>query len=497
VSADSGTPAGTVKFYDGTTLLGSATLDSTAHASLRYSFFGTGPHAITAVYAGSTTLQSSTSAPLTLTVTAGADVAGTAVLSQVRVTSGNYVLVVNGTDGADNIVVSQSNGSFVVQSGSGTQSFSAPSGAAITGIVVNGYGGDDTIQLDGTVTSAVTATLNGGGGNNNLINNGKDVATLNAGAGSDTLISTGGAADKLNGGAGTDSFWFTSNATVSNVNAGEQAIKSVHKITTYAGNLVEPAADAEKMQSSNYTYSNAFANRPLFAGTPQYNDILQGYLGDCYFLSSLASMAQTNPAWIQQSIVGLGDGTYAVRFLKTDGSETYYRIDAQLPVYGGNLIYGQLTRNGQALWVPLLEKAFAEFPYGKNSYASIEGGWMYEGYAAITGSSYTALGTTGDGAALAQMIASNLSSGHAVTAASYWNSGGMIVASHAYMVKAVDYDTSTGTWYITVYNPWGVDGRSYDSNYGDGLLRLSVADFEAHFVQVQVSTITSSTGTHS
>jgi len=45
----------------------------------------------------------------------------------------------------------------------------------------------------------------------------------------------------------------------------------------------------------------AFSNRPLFAdGGPSIDDIRQGYVGDCYFLATLAAIAKTNANVIRQ-----------------------------------------------------------------------------------------------------------------------------------------------------------------------------------------------------
>ena len=56
------TPTGTVKFYDGTTLLGTVNLTGSA-ASLAVSFATSGTHTLTAVYSGDTLTQTITSAP--------------------------------------------------------------------------------------------------------------------------------------------------------------------------------------------------------------------------------------------------------------------------------------------------------------------------------------------------------------------------------------------------------------------------------------------------
>jgi hypothetical protein len=63
VTAASGTPTGTVIFYDGSTQLGSATL-ANGSASLSTSLLAAGSHSITAAYQGAGTFQPSTSAPL-------------------------------------------------------------------------------------------------------------------------------------------------------------------------------------------------------------------------------------------------------------------------------------------------------------------------------------------------------------------------------------------------------------------------------------------------
>ncbi len=68
-SASSGTPTGTVKFFDGSTWLGSATTVN-GSASLSVSSLAAGTHSITAAYQGSFGFAPSTSAPLNQVVSA-------------------------------------------------------------------------------------------------------------------------------------------------------------------------------------------------------------------------------------------------------------------------------------------------------------------------------------------------------------------------------------------------------------------------------------------
>jgi hypothetical protein len=70
VAPGTGTPTGTVRFYDGTTLLGSATL-SNGVATFTKSNFSVGSHSVTATYVGIATAATSTSAAVALTVAKG------------------------------------------------------------------------------------------------------------------------------------------------------------------------------------------------------------------------------------------------------------------------------------------------------------------------------------------------------------------------------------------------------------------------------------------
>jgi hypothetical protein len=404
---------------------------------------------------------------------------------QIVATSGGDVLVVLGTSGADSIIVSESGSTFTVITGSGSQSITD----TLAGIAVYGFGGGDTIRLDHTVATGLVSVIYETTGNNTMSDAGADLAYLFAGSGNDTMITVGGGADVLQGGSGVDSFWFDSTDSLLGSTSTETAQKTIHKITAFAQpttnsaqaisleiagqSLVEPTAD--------YAYSSAWVNQPLFVGTPKFNDIAQGQVGDCYFLAALSSLAENDPGLIQQSIVALGDGSYAVRFYQ-NGSETYYRVDAQLPSNGGSPWYAKLTPQG-ALWVALEEKAFAQERFGQNDYSSLASGWMDEGYRAVTGASYTSQSTSGSADTLAQSMANSLAAGHAVTAASPGGSPAPIIGNHAYNVYSVF--NQSGVWYVTVYNPWGFDGTSWDSNSSDGLLTLTASQFQSCFSTVE------------
>jgi hypothetical protein len=61
--------------------------------------------------------------------------------------------------------------------------------------------------------------------------------------------------------------------------------------------------------------SASFANHPLFPkGGPSKDDIFQGSVSDCYFMSHLGALADAHPGFISNTVAALSDSTYVVRF---------------------------------------------------------------------------------------------------------------------------------------------------------------------------------------
>ena len=301
----------------------------------------------------------------------------------------------------------------------------------------------------------------------------------------------------ITGGGGTDSVWCDSTDLLTDGTAAEAAAGNIHRIASFyqpytgnanlAGYVSKEIAgqDLQDPVGDDYTRGWAnFADHPLFNGTPTYSDIRQGSVGDCYYVASLASLADSDPDIIRQMMVSLGDGTYAVRFYRNN-QEVYLRVDADLPIYSGNsLSYAKLTPDGE-IWVALAEKAYCYFRYGENSYASIAGGWMSTVYQEVTGKTATTLWTGNSAASVASSIAAALAAGHAVTAGSYDSPPSPIFGGHAYEVKAIQGTGDAAI--VTVYNPWGYDGRGSDDNPSDGLIRLTMAQFQTCFSSFVVS----------
>jgi hypothetical protein len=194
-------------------------------------------------------------------------------------------------------------------------------------------------------------------------------------------------------------------------------------------------------------------------------------LGDCYLISSLGTIADSNPTAIQDMIVDNGVDsvtglhTYTVRFY-ANGKADYVTVDNQLPTSGSVLIfdgYGNGTTSPQGgLWIELIEKAYAQWNQtgkegrnGTNTYAGIEGGWMSDVDAQVLGhsaSSYN-LVTTSDMNALIAGVTGHQAVTIGTDASSNSNdtlSYGLY-GSHAYAV--IGYSGGL----FTLYNPWGMD----------------------------------------
>ncbi len=393
-----------------------------------------------------------------------------------------YRLVVVGTEGADTITLSQDAGGMTLTTAWGTTTYSGTFSAT----AIYGFGGDDILRL--TQSVAAGATIFGGAGNDSIFEAGVGKATLYGGAGDDLVMTVGGGADLVFGEDGLDSLWMDSLDQAVDVSAAEVAAGSLHQIASFYQPVTDPAK-AVSLEiagqdivdpAAGYSYYN-YSTRPLFLDGPEASDIRQGSLGDCYFLASLASLADTDPQTLRQMIAPMGDGTYGVRFFR-DGAPVYLRVDGQLPGSRVAPAYAKLSPEGET-WVALAEKAYAQFRTGSNSYTSLSGGWMDPVYQAVTGQATTRV--MGSASGLAATLASYLAAGHAVSAGTWSTTSGPVIGSHAYAVRAVE--TSGGETYVTVYNPWGFDGKGTDSNPDDGLVRLTLAQFQTDFSAVVIS----------
>ncbi|HEX4123162.1 MAG TPA: C2 family cysteine protease [Tepidisphaeraceae bacterium] len=220
--------------------------------------------------------------------------------------------------------------------------------------------------------------------------------------------------------------------------------------------LPEPASSDPSFQYQ------AFSNDALFApGGPSENDIIQGDIGDCYFLATLSAVARTDPQLIRDSIAQLSNGDFEVTFHR-NGQTVNEIVDDELPVTStGNLAYAQLGQDS-SMWVAIMEKAYCAFRPGANdSYTGIAAGWMDDAFEALGALPSDVAGAPSAGALLAE-IQSDLTAGQAVTIGiAQAEDGAPLVGNHVYTVDSVN-TSSPGGPTLTIRNPWGYSGAGSD-----------------------------------
>lgn len=400
---------------------------------------------------------------------------------------GRRELRVNGTIRPDRVTIQRDGDTVTVRGPSSPWSYDN-----IQAIRVYGFEGNDVFTIADGVDLPLTVWT--GAGDDQVFACGAGPAQVHGGVGDDLIVALNGWTDLLDGGEGVDGLWGDADDVFEGVSQLELDLACVHAIAgfyqPYTSSAVLPGYVSMDIAGQDlvdpqaeYPYAD-LSPLDLFNNGPQYGDIAQGMLGDCYYLASLASLAQASPQRVEQLIAPLGDGTYAVRFYR-GGEEVYLRIDADLPIYNQfYLAYAQTSLSGE-LWVPLLEKAYAYFRYGENSYESIEGGWMNPVLVELTNQPASWRSPRDlSSSDLFTYIQDALVAGKPVSAGTHAMAGGPVVGSHAYMVQSVQQIGSDR--YVTFYNPWGVDGQPWDTHPEDGLVRLTMPQVANYFSRVIV-----------
>jgi hypothetical protein len=268
-----------------------------------------------------------------------------------------------------------------------------------------------------------------------------------------------------------------------NLSAGSTAAKLDKLVSKWFLGLDRPKANYPGV---NVTYVSAAGT--LFGNSgPQYTDVRQGAVGDCYFVAVLAEIAQESPAAITNMFIVNGDGTYTVRFYQ-NGTPRYVTVDSKLPTYaGGWLLYASMGSHvsdaGNVLWVALAEKAYAQMNEagwlrpsswggGQNAYAGIEGGLFSDVSRQVANRWASDSWVMGNSDAAAINTAE--STGKLVGFASSTDPADpRIVGNHQYVLVAYNHTTRT----VTLFNPWGLgNGSPYP-----GLVDLTLSQLGSSF----------------
>ena len=193
------------------------------------------------------------------------------------------------------------------------------------------------------------------------------------------------------------------------------------------------------------------------------DDIIQGGLGDCYFLSAVAALCKY-PELIEKLFL-----------IKAKSNEhcygCYYRIngiwklvivDDYIPCYGGwGKNFSFTYTNGNELWVILLEKAWAKL---NGCYARIIGGEAHEIFEMITNTHSERIKIkSGQEQEIWNKLIEGEKKGYIMTAGTSGDTYNLdledngLVPGHAYtIVKVKEFKTSYGNVrLVNMRNPWG------------------------------------------
>ncbi len=291
-------------------------------------------------------------------------------------------------------------------------------------------------------------------------------------------------------GQGGDSFSVAASDGVNNT----AFTTSVGNVTvsggTVGGDIIkDPALHKDEMNADGTPkYGKKNFTGPLFVDGAKFDDVQQGQLGDCYFPSAIASIANVRPEIFKDVIKSNGDGTYTVTFKDHDWSsgkdkDVQIKVDGDLYVrsYGGPLYgssKGSTDPKTMEMWFPLLEKAYAQW---KGSYNAIgNGGASNDVFEAIMGGTGSQISTNSGDDRVWSTIKKALDAKKPVSAGTHDDGGPVnyantgVYGDHSYSV--LGYEETNGTKYVTLRNPWG-ESEPAGNGANDGVFKLSLADF--------------------
>lgn len=342
-------------------------------------------------------------------------------------------LVITASGSNDSVSISESGSSLDITADGQSSTDAIP----LAGVFVYTRGGNDAVSIDPSVNIRTT------------------VETID---GAPTAIESGGS---------NVSAWIDSTDTFTGSGA-------VHRVSNFAGGVSKGAGAS--LPDPSDSGSVVQVNLSLFSSGPVEDDVNQGETGDCYFLASLSAFANEKPTVLTEAAVDMGDGTYVVQF-HSGSTLSYVRVsnDFSTGKFGG-FEYAHPGVNN-TIWAMVMEKAFAYFRTGANTYASIGFGSMTEAYSDLGVSSSNFIPSSYSASSFYSMVSADLANGEAVTFGTPSTSPNL-VGDHAYTLVSV-YTDSNGVMEFVVRNPWGFAGDSLED--AQGYATLTFAQVTANF----------------
>ena len=237
------------------------------------------------------------------------------------------------------------------------------------------------------------------------------------------------------------------------------------------------------------------------------DDIIQGGLGDCYFLSAVAALCKY-PELVEKLFLiktKSNEHCYGCYF-RVNGIWKLVLVDDYLPCYGSwGLNFSFTSTNGNELWVVLLEKAWAKL---NGCYAKVIGGEANEIFEVITNTYSEKIKIKrGQEDMIWNKFSEGEKKGYIMTAGTSGDTYNLdleengLVPGHAYtIIKVQEFNTSYGkVKLVNIRNPWGngewsgewsdsssrwnnVSGGRPTAKKNDGSFWMSIEDFCKYYV---------------
>lgn len=234
------------------------------------------------------------------------------------------------------------------------------------------------------------------------------------------------------------------------------------------------------------------AKPQMFKDGVEAGDVIQGQLGDCWFLGALSVVAEREKLFFNlfNTTEVNPYGVYSCRFFHNGAWEDVI-VDDHVPITYGDKLLNARGSSLDEIWVPLIEKAFAKM---NGCYEALVSGSESEAFVAMTGCPPEELeiAKLGDvGAKLRELKKSGTLLGASCNRGGVEEARDGILMRHAYGILDV-CQLSIGVTLVKLRNPWGklewTGNWSDNSSLWNAKLRAeagsSVADDGVFFMAV-------------
>eukprot|EP01022_Parablepharisma_sp_SALTPOND_P014180 TRINITY_DN190_c0_g1_i1.p1 TRINITY_DN190_c0_g1~~TRINITY_DN190_c0_g1_i1.p1 ORF type:complete len:1066 (+),score=81.34 TRINITY_DN190_c0_g1_i1:2683-5880(+) len=196
-----------------------------------------------------------------------------------------------------------------------------------------------------------------------------------------------------------------------------------------------------------------FRSYRLFKGI-DINDVIQGELGDCYFISAITGLSENPNRILKLFMIAKENshGCYAVT-LYVCGAPRTIVLDDYFPALGR--MWALTHSKEEEIWVMLLEKAWAK---AHGNYGLISGGDSREALSALSGAPTTLMRHSGKDKEQIWRLIKDASRKKYVMSAGGAKAIKGLYSGHAYsLLKAIELNTQNmGTVrLVQIRNPWG------------------------------------------